>query len=367
MKVPPFELTRQISSMRNELRDAIDGVLDSGQFILGENVKALEEEVAEFCDAKYGIGVASGSDALTLSLLALDIRPGDEVITSPFTFIATAGAIALLGAKVVFADIDPSTFNIDPEKIKPLITKRTKAILPIHLYGQPADMDPIIELAEEYGLKVLEDAAQAIGAEYKGRKVCSIGDVAALSFFPTKNLGAFGDGGMVLTNDDEIYEKVQMLRVHGSSTKYEHVALGYNSRLDELQAAILRVKLKYLDDFTNMRRSIADTYSSLLKDYVVIPYENPSVKHVYHQYTIRTQRRDELKQNLARLGISSTVYYPIPLHLQQAFRFLGYSEGDFPEAERASKEVLSLPMFPELEDAEIRMITDAIREYAPRD
>jgi dTDP-4-amino-4,6-dideoxygalactose transaminase len=348
--------------MRRELEEVIGGVLDSGQFILGGNVAALEEEIAKFCGAKYGIGVASGSDALTLSLLALDIGPGDEVITSPFTFVATAGSIALLGAKVVFADIDPLTYNIDPEKIEQLITENTKAIVPVHLYGQPAEMDSILEIADDHGLRVIEDAAQAIGAEYKGRKACSLGDVAALSFFPTKNLGAFGDAGMVLTNDDAIYEKVHMLRVHGSCKKYEHIALGYNSRLDELQAAILRVKLKYLDRFTDMRRNIANTYNSLLKDYVVTPHESPNVKHVYHQYTIRTQERDELKRNLARLGISSTVYYPIPLHLQKALRFLGYREGDFHETERASREVLSLPMFPELQESEIRMIADAIRE-----
>lgn len=348
--------------MRRELEEVIGGVLDSGQFILGGNVAALEEEIAEFCGTKYGIGVASGSDALTLSLLALDIGPGDEVITSPFTFVATAGSIALLGAKVVFADIDPLTYNIDPNKIEQLITENTKAIIPIHLYGQPAEMDSILKIADDHGLRVIEDAAQAIGAEYKGRKACSLGDVAALSFFPTKNLGAFGDAGMVLTNDDAIYEKVHMLRVHGSCKKYEHIALGYNSRLDELQAAILRVKLKYLDRFTDMRRNIANTYNSLLKDCVVTPYESPDVKHVYHQYTIRTQERDELKRNLARLGISSTVYYPIPLHLQKALRFLGYREGDFHETERASREVLSLPMFPELQESEIRMIADAIRK-----
>lgn len=362
MKVPSFELTRQISSIRDELEEAIGEVLDSGQFILGRNVVALEEEIAEFCGVRYGIGVASGSDALKLSLLASDIGPGDEVITTPFTFIATAGSIASLGAKVVFADIDPLTYNIDPEKIELLITENTKAILPVHLYGHPADMDAILGIAAKYGLKVVEDAAQAIGAEYKGRKVCSFGDVAALSFFPTKNLGGFGDAGMVLTNDEAVCEKVRMLRENGSCKKYEHEVLGFNSRLDEFQAAILRVKLKHLDDFANRRRYIANIYNSLLKDYVIIPYENPDVKHVYHQYTIRTQERDDLKQYLEDLGVGSAIHYPIPLHLQKALDFLGYEEGDFPEAERASKEVLSLPMFPELEEAEIRMITDTIRE-----
>lgn len=365
--IPLVDLKTQYLSIEKEIDTAIKEVLLSGQFILGPSVQKLEEEVAAYCGCKYGVGVASGTDALRLTLTALGIGPGDEVITTPFTFIATANTISHCGSRPVFVDIDPKTYNIDPAAIQKAITRQTKAIVPVHLYGQPADMDPIVELAEKYGLYVIEDAAQAIGARYKGRRVGSIGHAGALSFFPSKNLGAYGDGGMVVTNDKVLAEKVDILRRQGSRKKYHAEVLGFNSRLDTLQAAILRVKLKYLDSWNEARRQRAKRYNELLSGLpITTPYEAPDVYHVYHQYTIRTEKRDALAAYLKEQGISTMVYYPVPLHLQKVFASLGYREGSLPESEAASRQVLSLPMYPELTGAQQQEVVRAIREFYER-
>ncbi len=365
LMIPGFSLTRQNAELEQEVTEAILDVMRGGQFILGENVAKLEKEIADLCEAEYAIGVGNCSDALYLALRACGVGPGDEVITTPFTFFATAGAIAHTGAKPVFCDIDPGTFNIDPSRIEDAITERTKAILPVHLYGQAADMDPINSIAKKYSLYVIEDAAQAIGAKYKGRPVGSLGDIACFSFFPTKNLGAFGDGGMLTTNDPELEERIRMLRVHGSKKKYHHEILGCNSRLDELQAAILRVKLKYLDAWTNTRRALAERYREKLNvagNAIVLPTEMEWAYHVYHQYTIRVPNRDAVQEELKARGIASTVYYPLSLHLQPVFKDLGYEPGDFPESEKATEEALSLPMFPELEYAEQDRVVEELRD-----
>ena len=365
LMIPGFSLTRQNAELEQEVTEAILDVMRGGQFILGENVAKLEKEIADLCEAEYAIGVGNCSDALYLALRACGVGPGDEVITTPFTFFATAGAIAHTGAKPVFCDIDPGTFNIDPSRIEDAITERTKAILPVHLYGQAADMDPINSIAKKYSLYVIEDAAQAIGAKYKGRPVGSLGDIACFSFFPTKNLGAFGDGGMLTTNDPELEERIRMLRVHGSKKKYHHEILGCNSRLDELQAAILRVKLKYLDAWTNTRRALAERYREKLNvagNAIVLPTEMEWAYHVYHQYTIRVPNRDAVQEELKARGIASTVYYPLSLHLQPVFKDLGYEPGDFPESEKATEEALSLPMFPELEYAEQDSVVEELRD-----
>ncbi|MGE5553668.1 MAG: DegT/DnrJ/EryC1/StrS family aminotransferase [Betaproteobacteria bacterium] len=368
--IPSFDLTRQNTLLAQELEDALLGVIRSGRFILGEQVEALEREIAGRCGVSFGIGVANGSDALHLALLACGVWPGDEVITTPFTFFATAGAIARAGARPVFCDVEPETYNIDPSKVAGAITRRTKAIIPVHLFGHPADMAPLQALAREHRLYLIEDAAQAIGAQYGGKPVGSLGDVACFSFFPTKNLGAFGDGGMVVTDNPGLADRVRVLRVHGSRKKYYHESLGYNSRLDELQAAVLRVKAKYLDGWIARRREIAATYRSVLAQLpqvesgtLRLPVERPDSFHVYHQFTLATPARDRLQSYLQAQGIGSNVYYPLPLHLQQAFAELGYRQGDFPEAERAAQEVLSLPMFPELSAGEIERVVDAIRRF----
>lgn len=364
MSVPFFDLKRQYQEIGEEINSAIRTVEESAMFILGKNVASLEAEVAGFCGVKHGIGVASGTDALHLSLRALGIGVGDEVITSPFTFVATVEAIFYTGAKPIFVDIDPKTFNIDPKKIKDKVTKNTKAIIPVHLYGQAADMSQIMDLAKNYNLKVVEDSAQAISAEYDGKKACSFGDTACLSFFPTKNLGCFGDGGMVLTSDDKVAESIRMLRGHGAKGTYHYETLGFNSRLDELQAAILRVKLKYLDKWTSKRQKNAALYDALLKD--VNGIESPRAlngKHVFHQYTIRAKARDKLFDFLKSKGIGCMVYYPKSLHLQKAYKSLGHKLGDFPESEKAQSEVLSLPIFPELTDEEVQEVAAAIKLF----
>ena len=375
MKIPQLDLVVQYHSIKKEMDNAILSVLESGRFILGENVKKLEEDIAKFVGVKYAIGVASGTDALLISLMAIGIKPGDEVITTPFTFFATAGSIARLYAKPVFVDIDPKTYNIDPNKLEDLLKKsynpKMKAIIPVHLYGQCADMDPILELSKKYNLKVIEDAAQSLGATYKGKQSGSMGDLGGFSFFPTKNLGAYGDGGMVVTNDDELAEKIRILRVHGSKPKYYHSVVGLNSRLDEIQAAILNVKFKYLSKWIEQKREKAALYNKLfqekLPDEVVTPYEAPYNYHTYHQYTIRVKsKRDELRSYLKEQGIGTSVYYPLPLHLQKCFADLGYKEGDFPEAEKASREVLSLPMYPEIEEEKQREVVKKIREFVKR-
>ena len=360
-QIPILDLTSEVAELWDDLMAAIGRVLRSGQFILGPEVEAFEREVAAYLGVRHAIGVNSGTDALVIALRALGVGPGDEVITTPFTFFATAEAISMVGATPVFVDIDPSTFNINPELIEPALSSRTRAILPVHLYGQAADMDPILEIARKHGLKVLEDVAQAFGGEYKGRKLGTLGDAGAFSFFPSKNLGAYGDGGLIATNDDQVAELARMLRAHGARKKYYNEMPGYNSRLDALQAAILRVKLPHVDAWNEARRWVARTYNELLKDVpgVVIPCEAPYAKHVYHQYTVRIPegRRDEVQRRLAEMGIGTMVYYPVPLHRLPVY---GYPEGTFPEAERAAREVLSLPMWPGMKSDTQQKIWEAI-------
>lgn len=367
MKIPMLDLSEQYSTMRDDIIKALDEVMSSSQFILGSHVKQIEASVAEFVNAKHGIGVANGSDAIHIALDACGVKQGDEVITTPFTFFATAGAIARAGATPVFVDIDPVTFNIDPAKIEEAITERTKAIIPVHLYGQSADMDPILEIAKKHGLAVVEDAAQAIGAEYKGKKVGEMGDATTYSFFPTKNLGAYGDGGMVVTNDAELAEKMRIIRVHGSKPKYYHQVLGYNSRLDEMQAAILNIKLPHLGKWGENRRERAAYYTEKLNEklseYITTPKEVEGNYHVFHQYTLRVEKRDELQAFLKENGVASMIYYPVPLHIQPVFANLGYKEGDFPISEKAAKEALSLPMFPELKQEQQDYVIETIEKF----
>jgi dTDP-4-amino-4,6-dideoxygalactose transaminase len=353
--IPILDLQAQYLALKPELDAAMQRVAASGHYILGPEVKALEQELAAYCDCKHAVGVANGTDALHLALRALKLGPGDEVLTTPFTFIATTEAIGMVGAKPVFVDIDPDTFNLDPKLIEAAITPRTKVILPVHLYGQPCDMDPIMAIARKHGLRVVEDCAQAIGATYKGRKVGSFGDLGCLSFFPSKNLGCFGDGGMVVGNDQALVDRVEMLRRHGGKVKYLHSELGMNSRLDELQAAILKVKLKHLEEWTAARRRIAYRYNELLKDApgIITPQEIPEVRAVYHQYTVRlasggSQARDRLQAALKEAGVQTMIYYPVPLHLQEVHADLGLKAGRFPRTEAVAAAVLSLPIFPEL-------------------
>lgn len=371
MTIPILDLTRQYKAIKPEIDEAIRRVVESGRFILGPEVEAFERELAEFCGVKHAIGVASGTDALYLALRALGIGPGDGVVVPSFTFFATAGVVANVGATPIFCDIEPKTFNIDPESVRAILKGcyncKPRAIIPVHLYGQMADMDAIMAIAQAYDLYVIEDAAQAIGAEYKGRKAGSIGHIGCLSFFPTKNLGAYGDGGMVLTNDDELAERVRMLRVHGSKPKYYHHMVGTNSRLDALQAAILRAKLPHLEEWTRARQELASRYDKFLHglEGIEIPYRAQDRTHIFHQYTIRVLngKRDALRAYLAQRGIGTEVYYPLPLHLQPCFRHLGYKEGDLPESEKASHEVLSLPMFPELTEEEQCYVIHCIQEF----
>ena len=367
-----LNLTKQYKSIKREIDFAIKRVLESGNFIGGEEVEGFENEMAKFCGTKYAVGVNSGTDALFLSLKALGINEGDEVITTPFTFIATAEIIANCGAKPVFVDIDPKTFNIDPNSVLKYLStlrtkKRPKAIIPVHLFGQIADMDRIMRIARKYKLYVIEDAAQAIGAEYKGKKAGSIGDVGCFSFFPSKNLAAYGDGGMVVTNNKKIADKIRLLRNHGSSPKekYLNLILGTNSRLDALQAAILRVKLKHLTKWSHERAKKADYYSKNLKGIgdIIVPKISSGRNHIFHQYTIRTKLRDKLQKYLKEKGIPTMIYYPLPLHLQPAFKYLAYKKGDFPEAEKAAKEVLSLPIYPEISQKDQDYIIQKIKEF----
>ncbi|MCG1021563.1 DegT/DnrJ/EryC1/StrS family aminotransferase [Sutcliffiella horikoshii] len=366
MKVSMLDLSEQYSSIKDEVMVKLDEVMSSSQFILGQNVRQLEESVAAYSNVKYGVGVGNGSDAIHISLQACGVKEGDEVITTPFTFFATAGAIARVGAKPVFVDIDPITFNIDPANIEGAITDKTKAIIPVHLYGQMADMQPIREIADKHNLFVVEDAAQAIGSKYQGKSVGELGDTATYSFFPTKNLGAYGDAGMIVTNNEEIAEKMKVIRVHGSKPKYYHHVLGYNSRLDEMQAAILNVKLPHLDEWSNKRRELANNYTSLIKESIesiVTPIEKEGNHHVFHQYTLRVERRDELQAFLKENGVASMVYYPLPLHVQPVFSDLGYQKGDFPHSEKAAEEALSLPMYPELKLEQQEYVVKVIREF----
>jgi dTDP-4-amino-4,6-dideoxygalactose transaminase len=367
MKVPMLDLTEQYQNLRQDILPAIEDVMSNATFILGQNVKKLEKDVAEYSNVQYGVGVANGSDALHISLVACGIEPGDEVIAPAFTFFATAGAIARIGAIPVFVDIDPQTFNIDPSKIEEAITEKTKAIIPVHLYGQMADMDPIVEIAKKHNLSIIEDAAQAIGSQYKGKKPGELGTTACYSFFPTKNLGAYGDAGMIVTNDSEIAERMSVIRVHGSKPKYYHHVLGYNSRLDELQAAILNVKFPHLNEWSKLRQEKASVYTHLIKeqlgDKVVTPFIAEDSDHIFHQYTIRVEKRDELQNFLKENGISTMIYYPKPLHLQPVFEYLGYKEGDLPATEKACAEALSLPMFPELKQEQQEYVVSKIVEF----
>jgi dTDP-4-amino-4,6-dideoxygalactose transaminase len=366
MKIQMVDVKRQYLKYKNEIEPAVLEVLESGQFINGPDVHRLAEDMQNYLDVKYAIPCASGTDALQLALMALDIGPGDEVITAPFTFVATAETIAILGATPVYVDIDEKTFNIDPELIKEAITPKTKAIIPVHLYGQTVDMDPIVEIACEHNLAVIEDAAQAVGEQYKGKKVCSLGLMGCISFFPSKNLGAYGDAGMVVTQEEKIAEKLKMIANHGSKTRYFHNMLGVNSRLDTVQAAILRVKLKYLDEWNKQRRKNAHYYSDKLSKLgVVTPYIADYADHIFHQYTIQLESgRDELHNFLNERKIPNAIYYPIPLHLQDAYRETsGYKEGDFPVSEKMAERVISLPMHPDLTHEEQDYIVDTIKEF----
>ncbi|WP_316571709.1 DegT/DnrJ/EryC1/StrS family aminotransferase [Neobacillus sp. YIM B06451] len=367
MKIQMLDLSEQYLSMREEVLQKIDEVMSSSRFILGENVKKLEADVARYSGAGYGIGVGNGSDAIHIALQAAGVKEGDEVITTAFTFFATGGAIVRAGATPVYVDIDPVTFNIDPSKIEAAITDKTKAIIPVHLYGQMADMDKIKEIADRHQLAVIEDAAQAIGAKYKGHNVGELGTAATYSFFPTKNLGAYGDGGMIITSNEDLAEKMRVIRVHGSKPKYYHHVLGYNSRLDEMQAAILNVKFPHLDKWSDARRARAAYYTEKLNeqlaDVIQTPIEKEGNYHVFHQYTLRVSRRDELQNYLKEAGIATMIYYPLPLHVQPVFKDLGYKEGDLPETEKAAKEALSLPMYPELEQEAQDYVIEKIVEF----
>jgi len=364
MNIPMVDLVAQYKSIKKEVNKEIDKVLETGRFIMGPNVEEFNKEMAEYTETKYGIGCASGTDALQLSLMAVDLQPGEEVITTPFTFVATAEVIALLGAKPVFVDIEEDSYLIDVDKIENAITDKTKAIIPVHLFGQAADMDRIKAIAKKHNLYVIEDACQAVGAKYKSKSVCSLGDMGCLSYFPAKNLGAYGDGGHVLTSNKELAEKIAVIMDHGSDKRYHHSRLGVNSRLDALQAAILRVKLKHIDSWNEARRDRAALYTELLKDAKVqIPVIREYNDHVFHQYSIQVEDRDGLQKFLKESGIASAIHYPIPLHLQPAYTKFSIGEGSFPVSEKAAKHIISLPMYPELGEKEIQLITNKIKEY----
>jgi dTDP-4-amino-4,6-dideoxygalactose transaminase len=360
--IPMLDLRAQYAAIREEIRAALDEVLTSQQFILGPQAAALEQEVARACGRRFGVGVGSGTDALMLALRACGIGQGDEVIVPAFSFVATAGAVSALGARPVFADIQPNTFNLDPAQIEAKITPKTRAVIAVHLFGLPADMDPILELAAHRGLRVIEDNAQAIGASYKGRRTGSLGELGCLSFYPSKNLGAYGDAGMIVADPEEWAARLRALRHHGQVRKYVSAEQGWNSRLDAIQAAVLRVKLRHLDGWREARQAHAAHYSALLGRLpdVVTPTVPDGSDHVYHQYTIRVPERDRVRQFLADRGIASTVYYPVPLHLQPLYAPLGYKRGDLPVAERAAEQVLSLPMYPELKPEQIERVADAL-------
>jgi dTDP-4-amino-4,6-dideoxygalactose transaminase len=365
--LPFLDLQAQFATIRDEIFAAVSRALESQQFILGPEVAAFEKEIADFLPCKYAIACASGTDALILALLALDIGPGDEVITTPFTFVASAGSIVRTGAKPVFVDIEPHSFNLDPAQLERAINPRTRAIMPVHLFGLCAPMDEVNAVANRHGLVVIEDAAQAIGAEYQNRAAGNLGALGCFSFFPSKNLGGAGDGGLVSTNDAHLAERLKLLHVHGARERYEYEIVGMNSRLDALQAAILRVKLRHLPAWSSARRRNAQRYRQLFEEFrlldrITLPHEPPHLTHVYNQFTIRVQHRDLLREKLRSKGVPSEIYYPIPLHLQKAFEYLGYRPGDFPESERACKEVLSLPIYPELTEEQQRTVVAALAE-----
>lgn len=396
--VPLLDLRAQYATIREQVQEAINRVVDSQYFILGPEVEALEKEIAYYSQCAFGIGVSSGTDALLVALMAIDLHPGDEVITTPYTFFATAGGIARLGGVPVFVDIEPGSYNMDPVRLEAAITERTCAIIPVHLYGQMTEMDAIMKIAQRHNLYVIEDAAQAIGAEHKGRRAGSIGHMGCFSFFPSKNLGAFGDGGMVTTNDANLAERLKLLRNHGYRPKYYNKIVGGNFRLDAIQAAVLRVKLRYLDSWTEARQRNAATYRRLFEEVglsiepeaigcleehcverreyrdgstcqlndtscVVLPAETPDCKHIYNQFVIRTNRRDKLLAHLKSRKIGTEIYYPVPLHLQECFASLEHKEGDFPASECAAKETLALPIYPELTEEMMRAVVEAIREF----
>lgn len=364
MQVPFLNLRAPHDALRGEINAAIQEVIDSNAFAGGPFVAKFEEDFAKFCDAKYSIGVGNGTDALWFILLALGVGPGDEVITTPGTFMATAEAISFCGARPVFVDIEETTYNLDPEKIEKAITKKTKAIMPVHLFGQCADMDPIMEVAGNHGLPVVEDACQAHGAEYKGRKAGSLGIAAAFSFYPGKNLGAMGEAGGITTNDAKLRETMMTLRDHGQARKYHHSMIGWNGRMDGIQGAVLRIKLKHLAQWNESRRKNAERYHELLGHTpgLVLPKAAKDRKHVYHVYAVRVKERDAKLKRLGERGINCGIHYPIPVHLQEAYRFLGYGRGSFPVAERCADEFLSLPMFPELNDEQIQAVAKEVRE-----
>ncbi len=376
MGVPLLDLKAHHQPLHQEIMAALEQTFLSQAFILGPDVSKLEERVATYCQTKYGIGVSSGTDALLIALMALGIGPGDEVITTPYSFFATAGAVVRLGAKPVLVDIDPVTYNLNPTKIHSALTSKSKVIIPVHLYGQCADMAPIMDIAKRHNLSVIEDAAQAIGSEYRdGRRAGSIGTIGCLSFFPSKNLGCLGDGGMAVTNDSELAERMQVLRVHGSKPKYYHKRIGGNFRLDTIQAAVLNVKLNYLDGWTKRRQENATRYETLFKQSnlmqtgkVKLPepvYRNSGAKHyhIYNQFVLRVEQRDALMTHLKQKGIGAEIYYPVPFHLQECFHYLGYREGDFPESERAAKETVAIPIYPELTATQQTEVVEAITAF----
>ncbi|HUE12099.1 MAG TPA: DegT/DnrJ/EryC1/StrS family aminotransferase [Steroidobacteraceae bacterium] len=385
INVPLLDLKAQFAQIREEALAVIERVCASQQFILGEHVRGLETEIAQYCGASHGIGVSSGTDALLLALMALEIGAGDEVITTPFTFFATAGTIARVGARPVFCDIDPKTFNLSPAAVQTFIDAacaadgdglvnratggRIRAIMPVHLYGQSADMEPLMRIARRYDLRVIEDAAQAIGTEYKGGiRVGSIGDIGCFSFFPSKNLGAFGDAGLCTTGDPDLAERMRVLRVHGGKPKYFHSLIGGNFRIDELQAAVLRVKLKYLDGWTEARQRNAAYYSHAFARAptglrLVAPQASADSRHIFNQYIVRVQSRDALKSFLSERRIGTEIYYPVPLHLQPCFAYLGYKTGEFPHSEQAAAETLALPIYPELSEAQLEHVSSSVQSF----
>ncbi|HEV8429157.1 MAG TPA: DegT/DnrJ/EryC1/StrS family aminotransferase [Pyrinomonadaceae bacterium] len=371
MNVPLIDLRAQYASIRESVREAVDRVFESQHFVMGPEVAALEAEVAAYCQTREAIGCASGSDALLLALMALNVGPETEVITTPFSFFATASAIARLGARPVFVDIDPLTYNLNVDLVEAAITERTRVVLPVHLYGQCADMDQIMALCKAKNLIVIEDAAQAIGAEDRGRRAGSMGLAGSFSFYPSKNLGAAGDAGIITTSDSDFALRVRRLRVHGGLTEYQHVEVGINSRIDAVQAAVLRAKLPYLDQWSNARAQKAEKYSELLEAAklhfrLTPPFVKNDSRHIFHQYVIRVpEYRDALMEHLKARGVATKVYYPIPLHLQECFAYLGYKAGEFPKAEAAARETFALPLYPELTDEQQEYVVNAIQDFKP--
>lgn len=385
MKVPLLDLKAQYKTIKKEIDEALIATAESQMSILGPEVEKLEKNLCEYLDCKHAIGVSSGTDALLVALMAFDLKPDDEVIIPTYSFFATAGVVSRLNAKPVFIDSDPVTFNLDPAKLRSLITKKTKAIVPVHLYGQSCDMDPIMEIANEFGLKVIEDAAQSIGTQYKnGRKVGNIGDIGCFSFYPSKNLGCFGDGGLVTTNDDELASKLRILRVHGGKPKYYHKIIGGNFRIDAIQAAVLNVKLPHLDSWTKRRQENAELYTGFFKEAglaeeegrikyddknkVLLPkavYKDLGLKyyHIYNQYVIRVENRDELRKSMTENEIGTEIYYPVPFHMQECFEYLGYKQGEFPVAEWCAKDSVALPIYPELTKEQIKFTVDTIKKF----